>query len=110
MQLRSWIADARAFGARALHPGYALPRRCTRAAGHGHRVSQEIARVKQERSVRVDVTRSDEHAAEQIRRATSGGFVPGPARFAQEIARAPGRRVERGKPGRPARAKESVAR
>ena len=46
---------------------------------------------------------------EDIRRATNGGFVLGRSRFAQEIAHALGRRVERGKPGRPARAEEPVA-
>jgi len=46
---------------------------------------------------------------EGIRRATNGGFVLGSARFAQEIAHALGRRVERGKPGRPARATEPTA-
>jgi REP-associated tyrosine transposase len=44
-----------------------------------------------------------------IRQATNGGFVLGSARFAQEIAHALGRRVERGKPGRPPRAKARVA-
>jgi hypothetical protein len=44
-----------------------------------------------------------------IRQATNGGFVLGPARFAQEIAHALGRRVERGKSGRPARATEPEA-
>jgi hypothetical protein len=43
----------------------------------------------------------DEVVVEDIRRATNGGFVLGSARFAQEIGRVLGRRVERGKPGRP---------
>jgi putative transposase len=47
----------------------------------------------------------DEVAVDRIRQATNGGFVLGSARFAQEIARVLGRRVERGKPGRPARKK-----
>ena len=46
---------------------------------------------------------------EGIRQATNGGFVLGSARFAQEIVHALGRRVERGKPGRPARAREPAA-
>jgi putative transposase len=45
----------------------------------------------------------EQGAVEEIRQATNGGFVLGSARFAQEIARALGRRVERGKPGRPPR-------
>jgi putative transposase len=43
----------------------------------------------------------DEVVIADIRRATNGGFVLGSARFAKEIARVLGRRVERGKPGRP---------
>jgi putative transposase len=46
-----------------------------------------------------------EVAVDQIRQATNGGFVLGSARFAQQIARMLGRRVERGKPGRPPREK-----
>jgi putative transposase len=48
---------------------------------------------------------ADEVAVDHIRQATNGGFILGSARFAQEIARALGRRVERGKPGRPPRKK-----
>jgi putative transposase len=48
---------------------------------------------------------ADEIAVEGIRQATNGGFVLGSARFANQIARVLGRRVERGKPGRPPRAK-----
>jgi putative transposase len=46
---------------------------------------------------------------EGIRQATNGGFVLGLARFAQEIAHALDRRVERGRPGRLARATEPAA-
>jgi putative transposase len=38
---------------------------------------------------------------EAIRHATNGGFVLGNQRFEEAIARALGRRVTRGKPGRP---------
>jgi putative transposase len=38
---------------------------------------------------------------EAIRRATNGGFVLGNRRFEEAVARALGRRVIRGKPGRP---------
>ena len=41
----------------------------------------------------------------EIRQATNGGFVLGSARFAQEVAGMLGRRVARGKPGRPPRPK-----
>ena len=51
----------------------------------------------------------DQVAVDDIRRATNGGFVLGSAWFARRIARALGRRVERGKPGRPPRAKERPA-
>ena len=47
----------------------------------------------------------DEVAVDHIRRATNGGFVLGSARFAAEIGRVLGRRVECGKPGRPPREK-----
>jgi len=40
---------------------------------------------------------------DEIRHATNGGFVLGNARFAAEIAGMLGRRVARGKPGRPAK-------
>ena len=43
----------------------------------------------------------DEELLGEIRDATNGGFVLGNARFAAEIAAALGRRVTRGKPGRP---------
>jgi putative transposase len=43
----------------------------------------------------------------EVRLATNGGFVLGRARFAEEIARMLGRRVVRGKPGRPSRRKQS---
>jgi putative transposase len=44
---------------------------------------------------------ADERAVDHIRQATN--FVLDSARLAQENARALGRRVERGKPGRPPR-------
>jgi putative transposase len=43
----------------------------------------------------------DEATLDEIRDATNGGFVLGNARFAAEIEAALGRRVTRGKPGRP---------
>ena len=43
----------------------------------------------------------DEATLDEIRDATNGGFVLGKARFAAEIEAALGRRVTRGKPGRP---------
>ena len=43
----------------------------------------------------------DAETLEAIRLATNGGFVLGSRRFQEEIARALGRRVTRGKPGRP---------
>jgi putative transposase len=48
----------------------------------------------------------DDVVVADIRQATNGGFVLGSERFAQEIARTLGRRVERGKPGRPPRSKD----
>ena len=43
----------------------------------------------------------DVETIEAIRHATNGGFVLGNQRFEEAIARALGRRVTRGKPGRP---------
>jgi putative transposase len=45
----------------------------------------------------------------EIRSATTGGFVLGRPRFAEEIARMLGRRVARGKPGRPPRTNDGIA-
>jgi putative transposase len=45
----------------------------------------------------------DPTIVDEIRLATNGGFVLGNARFQGEIARVLGRRVVRGKPGRPAK-------
>ena len=45
----------------------------------------------------------DEALIDEIRDATNGNFVLGDQRFREQIARALGRRVERGKAGRPAR-------
>ena len=44
-----------------------------------------------------------EQLVHEIRQATNGGFVPGSARLAAEIAAMLGRQVARGKPGRPPR-------
>ncbi len=44
----------------------------------------------------------DEALTDEIRDATNGNFVLGSERFQAEIAKALGRRVARGKPGRPA--------
>jgi putative transposase len=46
-------------------------------------------------------TGPDEETLEDIRLATNGGFVLGNRRFQEEVARMLGRRVTRGKPGRP---------
>ncbi len=43
----------------------------------------------------------DEETLDEIRLATNGGFVLGNRRFQDEVARMLGRRVTRGKPGRP---------
>jgi putative transposase len=43
----------------------------------------------------------DKAVVDEIRLATNGGFVLGNARFAAEVGRMLGRRVARGKPGRP---------
>jgi putative transposase len=51
----------------------------------------------------------DAEALEEIRLATNGGFVLGDRRFQAEIARALGRRVTRGKPGRPRKKNEATA-
>jgi putative transposase len=51
----------------------------------------------------------DEIVVNDIRLATNGGFVLGRARFAEEIARMLGRRVARGKPGRPPQPKDGRA-
>lgn len=45
----------------------------------------------------------DPTVTSEIRAATNGGYAFGDKRFRSEMARALGRRVERGKPGRPAR-------
>jgi len=53
----------------------------------------------------------DEETLEEIRLATNGGFVLGRRRFQDQVARTLGRRVTRGKPGRPsARPKEAPER
>jgi len=51
----------------------------------------------------------DEALVNEIRAATDGGFVLGTARFQDEIARRVGRRVARGKPGRPPKPKSEPA-
>jgi putative transposase len=51
----------------------------------------------------------DEIVVNDIRLATNGGFVLGRTRFAEEVARVLGRRVARGKPGRPPRPREGRA-
>jgi putative transposase len=48
----------------------------------------------------------DPAIVDEIRLATNGGFVLGNARFQGEIGRMLGRRVVRGKPGRPAKRAE----
>jgi putative transposase len=49
----------------------------------------------------------DPSVVDAIRLATNGGFVLGNSRFEDEIARMLGRRVARGKPGRPAKRAEA---
>jgi putative transposase len=46
---------------------------------------------------------ADTELVEEIRAATNGGYALGNAQFRSEMARALGRRVEKGKPGRPLR-------
>jgi putative transposase len=48
----------------------------------------------------------DDKLLEQIRSATNGNYVLGAERFAEQIAQTLGRRVSRGKAGRPARTQE----
>jgi putative transposase len=45
----------------------------------------------------------EDERAEQIRKATNGGYALGDEQFRQAMARALGRRVEQGNPGRPSR-------
>jgi putative transposase len=49
---------------------------------------------------------ADADLIEEIRAATNGGYAFGDARFRAAMTRALGRRVERGRPGRPSRTPE----
>jgi putative transposase len=48
----------------------------------------------------------DPHFVQQIREATNGGYVLGDSRFKEEVAQMLGRRVDKGRAGRPRKALE----